>query len=305
MENNKLNVGIIGGFQNGKSTFVNCLLDGLVARTGGEGVSVTSVNTKYVYGDIQSVSYLSAGREQKKVTLSEFVETKTFPNGIDEIVVSLWKPILKTINIIDTPGFNAKQKDTAMAINSLKGLDVAIVVVNNRGLEKQGNENPAEKDIMKIMTQRHIPFFVLMNCTDTGGLRWLPKSQFNQDMFKKISADIQTEHLTPVSINKFPVWACNLKWFWYATENYRQEIKEKVEDIVSDIKYFKEEANRKYKEVIDEKYFLRESNFLPLRQFFDNDNCWGFPLSCIQWQAALDKTFNEWENNLRTVINKF
>jgi vacuolar-type H+-ATPase subunit F/Vma7 len=300
MENNKLNVGIIGGFQNGKSTFVNCLLDGLVARTGGEGVSVTSVNTKYVYGDVQSVSYLSSGKEQKKVALSEFLETKTFPNGIDGIIVSLWKPILRIINVIDTPGFNAKEKDTAVAIKSLNGIDVAIIIVNNKGLDS------IEKSIMKLMMQRHIPFFVLMNCTDQGGLRWLPKSEFNQNMLKEIGADIKTEHLMPIPINNFSVWVCNLRWFWYAIEHYRQETKEKIDEILSDIENYVGQVKRRSKDiVINEKYFINESNFLPLRQFFDNEKCWGFPLNCIRWQAAFDKTFSEWENNLRTIINKF
>ena len=300
MENNKLNVGIIGGFQNGKSTFVNCLLDGLVARTGGEGVSATSVNTKYVYGDVQSVTYLSSGREQKKVTLSEFIETKKFPDGTDEIIVSLWKPILKTINIIDTPGFDANKKDTDMAIRSLNGIDVAIIIVNNKGLAS------VEKGIMKLMTQKHIPFFVLMNCTDQGGLRWFPKSEFNQNMLKEIGADIKAEYLTPVPINSFPIWVCNLQWFWYAIEHYQQETKEKIKDILDEIENYKskEQVKSKFKN-ISEKYFVEESNFLSLRQFFDDEKCWGFPLNCIRWQASLDKTFGEWENNLKTIINKF
>ena len=56
---NKINVGILGEFQNGKSTFVNCLLDDMVAKTGGYGLSVTSTSTMYEYGSVQNVSYLS------------------------------------------------------------------------------------------------------------------------------------------------------------------------------------------------------------------------------------------------------
>ena len=85
MDEEKLNIGVVGCFQNGKSTFVNCLLDDIVARTG-DGLATTSVNTKYVYGDVQSVRYFSDAEVLKEVTLNEFTSTTEFPEGTDEII---------------------------------------------------------------------------------------------------------------------------------------------------------------------------------------------------------------------------
>ena len=114
MNENKLNIGIVGCYQNGKSTFVNCLLDDVVARTG-QGISTTSINTRYVYGDVQKVEYCSGSNIVKSTRLCNFLSTSEYPENIDEIVVTLWKPLLKNINIIDTPGFNANDTDDAMA----------------------------------------------------------------------------------------------------------------------------------------------------------------------------------------------
>ena len=115
----KINIGVVGEFQNGKSTFVNCLLDDLVARTGGYGLSVTSTNTVYEYGNVQNVSYLSNSEILGNCRLVDFLNGDFGPLGVEKVVVSLWKPVLNKINIIDTPGFNANEVDTAMTTSFL------------------------------------------------------------------------------------------------------------------------------------------------------------------------------------------
>ena len=131
---NKINVGILGEFQNGKSTFVNCLLDDMVAKTGGYGLSVTSTSTMYEYGSVQNVSYLSKGSKIANSRLVDFLATDSYPSKTDKVMVSLWKPILNNINIIDTPGFNANEEDTAMATSSLLEIDIAVLVMENKDI---------------------------------------------------------------------------------------------------------------------------------------------------------------------------
>jgi len=51
----KFTVGVFGEFQYGKSTFINCLLNRNIAKTGGAGVRVTSYNTLYTYSSSEYV----------------------------------------------------------------------------------------------------------------------------------------------------------------------------------------------------------------------------------------------------------
>lgn len=294
MVDSKLNVGIVGAFQNGKSTFVNCLLDDLVARTGGEGVSVTSVNTKYVYGEMQSVTYLSQSRVVHRTTLKEFVEAKTFPTGVDGICVTLWKPILRKINLIDTPGFNANEKDSSMAISSLNGVDVAIVVINNRGLSS------IELTIVKKLKEKNIPFYILMNCMDVGGNSWLPESNFNKEKCANIIASLETKNLIPQKINGQAVWITNFLWFWYASEQYQYDVSDKRESLLDDIECYARKNDR-----VNVEYLKIKSDFLTIRKSFDDDSNWGFPMSSIRWRAALDKTFSQWETKLEEIVKKY
>lgn len=296
MADSKLNVGIVGAFQNGKSTFVNCLLDDLVARTGGEGVSVTSVNTKYVYGEMQSVTYLSRSRVVHRTTLKEFIETKKFPMSVDEIYVTLWKPILRKINVIDTPGFNANEEDSSMAISSLNGVDVAIVVINNRGLSS------VELTIIKKLKERNIPFYILMNCMNVGGKSWLPESNFNKEKCDNIIASLETKNLIPQKINGQAIWIANFLWFWYVSEQYQCDMGDKRETLLDDIECY---ARKNDRVNVDIEYLKVKSEFLAIRKAFDDDSNWGFPMSSIRWRAALDKTFSQWEAKLEEIVKKY
>ena len=216
------------------------MLDGLVARTGGEGLSVTSVNVKYVYDEIRSVEYLSNGYLAAMPSFDEFLSTEKFPSGINEIRVKLWRPLLQYINIIDTPGFNANESDTEMALKSLDGLDAAVLVINNKSLSKTENE------IMWHLTSRQIPFFVIMNCLDNGGDTWNPNSKFNEDKEKVVSDAIKGRGFSPQNIvDGRIVVRANFQWFWYASGLYMQDAEEKRAILKDDIDYYVESHKNK------------------------------------------------------------
>ncbi len=295
--NNKLNVGIIGGFQNGKSTFVNCLLDDMVARTGGEGVSTTSINTKYIYGETQSVSYFSNGNIVGTATVKEFVHTETFSEDIDEILVTLWKPLLKKINLIDTPGFDANDHDSKMAENYLEHIDVAIVIMNNKGLSE------TEWKILQLLKELNIPFFIIMNCTNKlSGSTWLPQSSFNKNLVKEVISTLNNRNMKPELIDNKIIYDVNLLWFWYACEHYQDMPANKIKNISSIINFFFSKE-LEIKNVSNTK-ILDFSHFLPLRNHFDSDINWGFPLNSIKWRASFNKAFYHWENKLKEIVNQ-
>ncbi len=293
----KLNVGIVGGFQNGKSTFVNCMLDDLVARTGGEGVRVTTVNVKYTYGETQSVDYLSNRNVVETTTLRKFLQSKEFSPIINEVRVSLWKPILRYVNIVDTPGFNANDVDTSMALASLNDLDAAIIVVNNKGLSE------TEVQIMSSLSIRGIPFYVIMNCLNNGGDSWNPQSKFNEEKEKAISDAMRNKQFYPQRIeNDRPIIRANFLWFWYSSEQFNQEENEKQEYLEDCINYYVNKQRKSGGKTPDKLFFRESSNLLPIRRYFDDERNWGFPINCIRWKAGFDKIFISWEEQLKSIL---
>ena len=292
MDNDKLNIGIIGCFQNGKSTFVNCLLDDIVARTG-YGISTTSVNTKYVYGDVQKVEYYTKGKIVGTSRLDEFLRTLVYPEGVDEIVITLWKPLLKSINIIDTPGFDANDADNAMALNSLDGIDVAILVLTNKGISIQ------EMNIIVELFKRRIPYFLIMNCTDRN--TWNPNSKSNKIKITDLYEKLKSLERLPWPMDKHSIVSVNLLWFWYASEQYVNESVEKCSQIEAAIKSYSDDMG----ENLEREFFLNASNFLVVRNFLAAEINGGISLKCLRWKIALSKTLLEWNEKLSIAISKY
>lgn len=207
----KINIGILGEFQNGKSTLVNCLLGRNVALTGGLGHNVTSVNTKYVYGDVSTAKFFQANGEAIKEFLIDSSYQYICPKGTTSKILSLRSNVLKQFNLIDTPGFNANDCDEQVAKDSLKDIDVAILLVTNKSLSS------LEKDIARLLSSKSIPFFIIMNCMDSGLGLWNPDSEQNIIIEANILADLDSYNLSPISFGGHRLWRCNLLWYWHST----------------------------------------------------------------------------------------
>ena len=204
MKKDKLTIGILGAFQNGKSTLVNCLLGREVAYTGGYGKSVTSVNTKYCHGDSEMVRYYDNGELLREIPLKMDCSNDS-PNNATEIHVILRSPILEHINILDTPGFNANDHDDSIAQSSYEDIDAAVLLIINKGL------NTVEKEIAKNLAHKGIPYFIVMNCMDAGDDMWNPDSEHNALIANNII------HLNPISIGGKSIWITNLLWYWHSS----------------------------------------------------------------------------------------
>lgn len=293
MVKDKLNIGIIGCFQNGKSTFVNCLLDDIVARTG-YGISTTSINTKYIYGDVQKVEYCSNGEIVGTSLLNEFLKMVEYPQGTDEIVITLWKPLLKNINIIDTPGFEANDEDNMMALSSLDNIDIAIIVLTNKGISIQ------ERNIIVELFKRRIPYFLIMNCTDSN--TWNPNSKSNIIKVKNLYENLKSVERLPWPIDGHNIVPVNLLWFWYASEQY---INEFTDERRSQIETAIESYSDNMGEKLDREFFLNASNFLIVRNFLAAEINGNISLKTLRWKIALNKNLIEWSNKLNSIVLKY
>lgn len=208
--NNKPKIGLIGTFQNGKSTLVNCLLGRQLAKVGGQGLSVTSINTRYTFGTTNEVDFVHNDKVLKTITLEEYLsESVNFPTSASEIVIHFQDDLLEKFDLIDTPGFNANELDTQMAKNSLLNIDIVILVLRNKSISQ------CEYNITKLLSEYSIPFFILVNTYDEGDDLWYPYSKKNREISRCIWNDISSNGIKPIAFDKrSKVLVVNLIWYW-------------------------------------------------------------------------------------------
>jgi Predicted GTPases len=264
-DNGKPNVAVLGRFQIGKSTLINCLLDDRVARTG-EGIATTRISTIYTYGQIPSVEVARTWKdglvvwENTDFRLRDFLNPDKDWRGISATRISLWKPLLQQINLIDTPGIDANADDTALAVASLDKADFVIVLLENKGM------CDAEKRLFSDIRKRNLPFAVIINCRDQSGKRWIPKH--NREVVETVSAELGNLGLPPTVISgKTGVWPCNLLLFWHASEHLFED--PDGQEIVDDIAQY---VNKHLKKKATSDVTFSLSNFKPIRLFFENNH---------------------------------
>lgn len=253
---NRPAIGIVGCFQNGKSTLVNCLLDDRVAVTG-DGQATTRRSTVFTLGEYQGAFACAAENDvETSVAFAEYLNA-----GIDDttkfhrFLVRLWKPLLQHIDVVDTPGFNANDKDDASAIASLDALDIAVLVLQNRGLSE------VEHRILQVIGKRELPYIVVMNCRETFGALWNPSSEANARIASEIEARLRNIGHPPHPIVGRFVFPVNLAWFWYASGHLSEEEAPEAKRLLSEVEeHFEGELPKDSFALI-----AAQSNFLPLR----------------------------------------
>lgn len=215
MLTNKPTIGIFGNFQNGKSTFINCILQDALAKVGGRGMSVTDVKTHYKYGPKFVVKAMKDGAVVQKMENVEKYKYFTPSGHIDEIVVQVKNNALKEYNLLDTPGLDANEQDTALALNAVDDCDFALLVLRNRGVSQ------TEKSLARSLYAKHVPFVVLINCYNSVDIEnsWLPTSKHNKTIADNIIADLKASGITPFLSKGYPqALKVNLAWRWIALD---------------------------------------------------------------------------------------
>lgn len=249
-------IGIVGCFQNGKSTFVNCLLDSKVAMTG-DGRATTRVSTVFNWGLVQEVIGIK-NNKRSNIPFHEYIVNSHKDTSISLYEIKLWKPILQHVSIIDTPGFNDSDKDNQVALNSLDMMDFVVFVAQNKSLSQ------AEINIIGEIANRKIPFTVIINCKQSSRGLWDPLSTANANICKEIESILKNIGHVPYPIKGRYVWPVNLAWFWYASQNMYLEKDEISLDIKDDIqRHFKKRLGL---EANDFNKIAEFSNFLPVRE---------------------------------------
>lgn len=206
---NKPTIGIFGNFQNGKSTLINCILKDSIAKVGGKGMSVTDVNTRYTYGP-RLVKTIKRN-ETQEIKNNDNYRTFSVSDHVDEIVYQLENNALKEFDLLDTPGIDANDQDTEMAMNAITKCNFAILVLRNKTISQQ------EKKLAKSLYTNNIPFVVLINCYYDVGIEgsWQATSKHNMQIGKDIMADLKLLGITLFRVKGYPqLLIVNLIWKW-------------------------------------------------------------------------------------------
>jgi hypothetical protein len=251
-------VALVGRFQQGKSTFVNCMLDDRVARTG-DGLRTTGFLTTYTFEEVEEVVVHRPSGDDREWDLSRFVDRRCDFGNATGATVGLWKPLLRHVDFIDTPGFDADADDDATALVGIEQASLTVVLLANRAL------GSAERTVLRCAQSTGKPYIVVVNCIhhDQRG-QWAPESNQNMQIFNEIRAELARLGCKPETNNGDPIWPCNLIWFWMASGHLArdgdayQSLKEDTREAVSH--HFKGR-------VPSAREFAAHSYVLPLRHF--------------------------------------
>lgn len=208
-QTNILQLGIVGGFQNGKSTLINCLLGNRVAVSG-SGLSTTKQVIRYRYTEFPCI-FVQKKNGKKLLPIAQYND---FLSDLSTTYFEVGFPcdLLKQVEIWDTPGFNAEDRDDKVTTECLDKLDCVLFLLGG----SKGGLNDAEKDIFHKICSRHLPHIVVFNSQAAVDMQWIPQSDDNLLLRQTTAAQMsQMEIFSALSVTESRILPVNTAWFWY------------------------------------------------------------------------------------------
>ncbi len=265
-------IAVVGAFQNGKSTLVNCLLDDKYSPMG-KGVRTTACCTYFLYGEAE-IAKLCHGVTQKSEILDrrEAIFGSGFScDGSDYLEISCWKPILQKAILIDTPGFDANKRDDEAAQDAINKSDIIIFVHDARQLDDCAFR------ILKRIQRAGKRLLCLMNCTNPQN--WHPSDKWNLEISRVIESQLSEigYDSSLIRIQERKVWTCNPVFAWYALghlqrdlDSNQESVKSDAKDLFDDVMYFCKK--RKWAHAEQKKQLLTASGVLEIRRIIENSS---------------------------------
>ncbi len=204
-------IGIVGGFQSGKSTLINCLLQDRVALSG-FGLACTRQVTRYFFAEKTVLKAFKKNIGSPYVSgnmlTGEVLENIIGDNDFCFCEIGLPHVLLKSVELWDTPGFDSDERDTAVTEDSLKKLDFAFVLI-------PGALRDPDIQILRLLSDKEIPYAVLYNSKDED--KWNPGSASNRNVRDNCVAMMNNHGLgSGISVpGRSVVFSINTAWYWY------------------------------------------------------------------------------------------
>ncbi len=167
--------------------------------------------------------------------------------------VTLPLPVLWDITILDTPGFNANEKDSRVAALALGEVDLAVVLIQNKGISESAVRTIGE------IHKRCIPYFVIMNCylQRPSVATWNPESKFNFSIQADNANRLKALGYSPLKIRGNSVFSINLAWYWYTSKLYQSDLSPSAQQTLEEIQDYERKKGR---------ILPQDSRFCELRQ---------------------------------------
>ena len=187
-----LQVMVMGAFSTGKSSFINALLGENVTAVG--ALPTTAVITKLVYGDGKDVTVYFQDETSKSYSNEEFMHMTDENDAtwastrerISYVERSLPLEVLKSINIIDSPGLEAKEIHTIITKKFVNHADVVFWMFS---AENAGTGT--EIKALEKLNSRLQPIAII-NKMDTLDEEEDDPEEFLQDMQHKLEGKVRS-----------------------------------------------------------------------------------------------------------------
>ncbi len=213
-------IALYGSLQNGKSTLINCFMGRYTALTG-KGLATTSLTARYRYAENERIQYRLASGDLRDITLDELFRAKSFDDissgSSFNIEAKVPAEILKFCDIVDTPGFNANNEDTAKAWKILENVNYCLFVISNTGLTE------LNRDILKQLCKKCPAVSIIMNCSDGRRQeKWLPSHPANMNFINEIRSWINSEGLEIIPLGGKYIFSCNALFYWSQQKDFEK-----------------------------------------------------------------------------------
>jgi len=295
-----VHIALTGGFQQGKSLLVNCLLGRRVAAVG-NGLRTTPWPVWYQWGDEEKVEFFDRqGRlihpqagDKQIVSVSRFLDLINDGDGkldanIAKVRVSLAEERLKHVVLIDTPGINHDADDDAVGKETTGVADLVLFLAANRSLSQR------EVKFIREIGQHLRPLVVVFNCADGyGSDGWSPLCPNNQVVARNVHAQLDCSFCLEME-DATEIDAANLfNLIWWAL----------AENVIRDL----EKERRRWGSYFDKREFssneaLQQSRGEAIRRFVFAE-----PERYIGWNARclgiLHREIREWQLEGKCLIS--
>ena len=276
-------VAIVGRFQQGKSTLVNCLLDGRVAVTG-VGLRTTCIETTYHFSEIEDVRIQVPHQAERRVALEAFLEAaaRGLPAG-SKARVGLWRPLLEHVDLIDTPGLDDNEQDDDVVRRVITEADRFIVV-----LPPIGTIHQCDKRLFAAIHGQGKRYSVLVNALKSPGT--------TDEITASVAAALGNMDFKPDPIMEQSVFACNFMWFWAGSGHLDRE-----SDKVGRLEVW-EDISRAHRGTTPERGHLAEaSRFIEVRRALAKSVATAETLT-FDAQLLLDHAEAKWRDALSAAL---
>ncbi len=212
-----MKIAVIGTFQVGKSTLINCLISDLLADV---GCGLTTTHTLNYYRKGESFRLLCFDKNNKCLkdeNRQKNIDETTIPKNAVSIIYELAGEYeaLNGNTLIDTPGLDSSGKDaaldnlcTANVIND-SSVDLLLLVVPNAQLDES-----VKNKVLPLIKASGKRLIVLMNCCRSNPD---PLSDQNQEAALQIDEELRSSGINHGRISllgKSIVLPCNVAWWW-------------------------------------------------------------------------------------------